>query len=81
MRESDWMQLPDDLPIPTDDGGCDHLVGLPLPSLPLVATTGGNVNLSTIPACVVVFAYPRTGRPNESPLVPDWDLIPGARVA
>src|SRR5215510_4599837 len=42
MSESDWMQLPDDLPIPTDDGGCDHLVGLALPSLPLVATTGGS---------------------------------------
>jgi hypothetical protein len=37
MSESDWMQLPDDLPIPTDDGGCDHLVGL---ALPFVATTG-----------------------------------------
>jgi peroxiredoxin len=78
MSESDWMQLPEDLPIPTDDGGCDHLVGLALPSLSLVATTGGCVNLSTIPGCVVVFAYPRTGRPNESPLVSDWDLIPGA---
>jgi peroxiredoxin len=79
MSEPDWMQLPDDLPIPTDDGACDHLVGLALPSLSLVATTGGSVNLSTISGCVVVFAYPRTGRPNESPLVPDWDLIPGAR--
>jgi len=26
-----------------------------------------------------VYAYPRTGRPGESPLVDDWDLIPGAR--
>jgi peroxiredoxin/ribosomal protein S18 acetylase RimI-like enzyme len=79
MTESDLLQLPDDLPIPTDDGGCDHLFGVALPSLPLVATMAGSVDLSTIPGCVVVFAYPRTGRPNESPLVPDWDLIPGAR--
>jgi peroxiredoxin len=79
MSESDWMQLPDKLPVPTDDGTCDHLVGVSLPSLPLVAITGGNADLSRIPGCVVVFAYPRTGRPNESPLVPDWDLIPGAR--
>jgi peroxiredoxin len=28
---------------------------------------------------VVVFAYPRTGRPGVEPLVPDWDQIPGAR--
>ena len=27
----------------------------------------------------VVYAYPRTGRPREEPLVSDWDLIPGAR--
>src|SRR5205814_5573587 len=27
----------------------------------------------------VGFAYPRTGRPDAAPLVPDWDLIPGAR--
>jgi peroxiredoxin len=79
MTESDLMRLPDDLPVPTDDGGCDHLVGLALPSLPLTATNGSSVDLSRIPGCVVVFAYPRTGRPNESPLVPDWDLIPGAR--
>ena len=23
--------------------------------------------------------YPRTGRPGEDPLTPEWDLIPGAR--
>lgn len=28
---------------------------------------------------LVLFAYPRTGRPGEDPLVADWDLIPGAR--
>lgn len=27
----------------------------------------------------VVYAYPRTGRPGEGPLVDDWDTIPGAR--
>jgi peroxiredoxin len=79
VSESDWMQLPNDLPIPTDDGACDHLVDLALPSLPLAATNGSTVDLSRIPGCVVIFAYPRTGRPNESPLVPEWDLIPGAR--
>src|SRR4029453_991942 len=79
MSKSDLMQLPDNLPVPTDDGACDHLVGLALPSLPLAATNGRPVDLSRIRGCVVVFAYPRTGQPNESPLVPNWDLIPGAR--
>lgn len=27
----------------------------------------------------VVYAYPRTGRPDEPSLSDDWDLIPGAR--
>ena len=26
-----------------------------------------------------MFAFPRTGRPGEPPLVAEWDLIPGAR--
>jgi peroxiredoxin len=79
MSKSDLMRLPDNLPVPTDDGACDHLVGIALPSLPLAATNGSPVDLSRIRGCVVVFAYPRTGQPNESPLVPNWDLIPGAR--
>jgi peroxiredoxin len=28
---------------------------------------------------LVLYAYPRTGRPDEEPLTSDWDLIPGAR--
>jgi peroxiredoxin len=28
---------------------------------------------------LVLYAYPRTGRPGEPPLTPDWNLIPGAR--
>lgn len=28
---------------------------------------------------LVLYAYPRTGRPSEDPLTPDWDQIPGAR--
>jgi peroxiredoxin len=79
QRETDLMQLPHDLPVPADDGACDHLPGSTLPSVSLVATTGGSVDLSKVPGCVVVFAYPRTGRPNEPPLVQNWDLIPGAR--
>jgi peroxiredoxin len=36
------------------------------------------VDLSVIPGLVVVYAYPRTGRPGvENP--DGWDLIPGAR--
>ena len=74
-----FEQLPADLPVPEDDGGADHLTGLPMPSLALPATTGGTVDLTEVPSPrVVVYAYPKTGRPGV-PLPDGWDLIPGAR--
>ena len=40
--------IPDNLPIPLDDGGADHLPGLTLPPLTLAATTGANVDLGAL---------------------------------
>jgi peroxiredoxin len=76
----DVYTLPDDLPVPEDDGACDHLPGKVLPALRLTATTGGSVDLADVGAegTAVLFIYPRTGKPGE-PLPPGWDLIPGAR--
>ena len=49
-----------------------------MPSTPLAATDGTLVDLSLLPGLVVVYAYPRTGKPGiDNP--PGWDLIPGAR--
>jgi peroxiredoxin len=79
MRFQNWMSLPAGLPVPADDGAAAHLAAMKLPSLALPATTGGVVDLSAQAGRAVVFAYPRTGRPGEAPLTPDWDLIPGAR--
>ena len=78
----DPMVLPADLPVPDDDGAADHLRGaFPVPAVALPATTGDLIDLQTASADrrLVVFCYPRTGRPGEDPLVPDWDAIPGAR--
>ncbi len=53
-----------------------------MPTLSLPATNGGRMRVDLTPDGadrLVLFAYPRTGRPGEDPLVPDWDLIPGAR--
>ena len=70
--------LPVDLPRPLDDGVCDHLAGLAMPSVSLVSTQGGTVDVSTLPGRAVIFAYPMTGRPDVA--LPDgWDAIPGAR--
>lgn len=75
----DPTSLPVDLPVPVDDGGAAHLPGLGLPSVPLDATDGSTVDLSAQPGRTVVYAFPRTGRPGEAPLIDDWDAIPGAR--
>ena len=79
MSAYDPTVLPPDLPAPEDDGACDHLWDMPLPPFELAATDGSRVRLDRLPGRVVVYAYPRTGRPGEDHLVPDWDAIPGAR--
>jgi len=70
--------LPADIPAPQDDGAARHLTGARLPSVPLAASDGSTVDLSKLTGRTVVYIYPRTGVPGQSP--PDgWDAIPGAR--
>jgi peroxiredoxin len=70
----DWSSIP----APADDGAVRHLVGARVPSVPLRATDGQTIDLAAIPGRIVVYAYPRTGRPGiENP--DGWDMIPGAR--
>jgi peroxiredoxin len=70
----DWATIP----APPDDGATRHLAGTRMASVPLLATNGETIDLSTLPGLVVVYAYPRTGKPGvENP--DGWDMIPGAR--
>ena len=78
MTATDPFALPEGLPVPMDDGACRHLEGTRLPSVPRPSTTGGTVDLSKIAGTVVIYCYPRTGRPGEE-LPNGWDAIPGAR--
>lgn len=78
MSTQTYTSLPDDLPVPQDDGAARHLPGLKLPSVPLPATDGRTIDLATLPGLTVVYAYPRTGVPGQ-PLPEGWDGIPGAR--
>ncbi|PSB55313.1 peroxiredoxin [Chamaesiphon polymorphus] len=71
-------ELPQDLPIPIDDGACDRLLGELLPPIALASTQGDRINLSIIPGYVVLYCYPMTGQPGV-PLPTGWDEIPGAR--
>jgi peroxiredoxin len=70
--------LPDDLPVPVDDGAARHLTGLALPDVALAATDGSAVNLARLPGRTVVYIYPRTGRPGQA-MPTGWNAIPGAR--
>jgi peroxiredoxin len=72
------LDLPDDLPVPVDDGAARHLAGLALPDVTLTATDGAGINLARLPGRTVVYIYPRTGRPGQA-LPTGWNGIPGAR--
>ena len=73
-----YTELPPGLPVPLDDGACDHLLQPPLPALALPATDGTTVQLAQVPGWLVLYCYPRTGQPGVA-LPGGWDLIPGAR--
>jgi peroxiredoxin len=82
MRTDELMTLPAGLPVPVDDGACDHLPGTVVPPIGLVATDGSVVQLDApFDGWTVVFAYPRTGEPDRDPPggLAAWDAIPGAR--
>ena len=70
--------LPDNLPVPLDDGACDHLLGSRIPSHALAATSGRTVDLSAMADTLLIYFYPMIGRPDSLPLV-GWNEIPGAR--
>lgn len=53
--------IPNNLPVPADDGACNHLEGLTLPSVDLPSTAGGTINPSQIPGWLVIYCYPMTG--------------------
>ncbi len=76
-RSDDLYKIPDGLPVPTDDGRCDHLPGARLPAVALTSTGGGTVDLSQVRGTVVVYCYSRTGHPDRE--VEGWNDIPGAR--
>lgn len=78
MTVTSFTELPDNLPVPEDDGACDHLVGMMMPDISLASTAGEEVMLSGLSGMTVLYCYPMTGRPGEE-LPAGWDDIPGAR--
>lgn len=77
-RSDNIYEIPKDLPVPVDDGACDHLAGMRVPSVPLLSTAGRVIDLTSLPGRTVLYCYPRTGRPDVEP-PKGWNEIPGAR--
>ena len=69
--------IPANLPIPSDDGACEHLENMLMPDVSLWSTDDQKINLSRLSGWNVIFCYPMTGRPGVA--IPEgWVQIPGA---
>lgn len=73
-----FTELPQNLPIPLEDGASSHLLGKSLPNVVLLSTSNRLINISNIKGSVVFYCYPMTAQPGVK-MPKDWDLIPGAR--
>jgi len=78
VTSSDLYALPTNLPVPVDDGLCDHLEGAVVPPIRLRSSTGRVVDVSTIGGTAVLYIYPRISAPDLPPSA-EWDALPGAR--
>ena len=72
------LSLPPDLPVPADDGACDHLPGTSVPALVLPSSQGPLDIAELAAGRAVLYVYPRTGKPDR-PVPHGWDAVPGAR--
>jgi predicted ATPase/DNA-binding SARP family transcriptional activator/peroxiredoxin len=71
-----WTDRTDSVPVPVDDGACDHLVGLPIPAL-VLDSTHGLLDLAELAADrLVLYVQPGTTGPGQSTL-PGLSEIPG----
>lgn len=69
--------IPTDLPIPMDDGACQHLENMLMPDVFLPSTDDKIINPPQLAGWNVIFCYPMTGRPGFN--IPEgWVQIPGA---
>jgi len=72
-------KLPSNLPLPEDDGACNHLEGAAIPDISLPNQDNKFLKLKRNDSFrIVLYCYPMTGNPNKT-LPDNWDNIPGAR--
>jgi peroxiredoxin len=61
-RADDIHTIPEDLPVPEDDGAADHLLNAAVPPIALKTTSGDTIRVDQLDGRTVLFCYPRTGR-------------------
>jgi predicted ATPase/DNA-binding SARP family transcriptional activator/peroxiredoxin len=72
-----WSHGPESVPVPVDDGACDHLLGLRIPSL-VLDSSQGRVDLAELAAeRLVLYVYPGTTKPGRPPLPGLYELAGG----
>tara|TARA_Y100001970_G_C13944762_1_gene705040 strand:+ start:217 stop:783 length:567 start_codon:yes stop_codon:yes gene_type:complete len=78
MNKENIYSLPNDIPIPKDDGMCKHLEGMEIPDISLLTSNGDFIKVKRNESFRIVFyCYPMTGRPDRN-LPENWNNIPGA---
>ena len=78
VTSTDLYALPPNLPVPLDDGACEHLDGAVVPPVRLRSSSGRVVDVSTLGRAAVLYLYPRISPPDR-PIPAGWDEMPGAR--
>ena len=75
----DLTKIPENLPRPTDDGSCDHLLGMTIPSMTLPSTKRDSTDIRKISeGFVILYLFPMMAVPEREPSL-EWNDIPGAR--
>jgi peroxiredoxin len=75
----DLTKFPSHLPQPVDDGLCDHLLRIKVPSITLPSTKGNYLDVCKIDANFVILYFFPMMAISQKDLPSGWDDIPGAR--
>jgi predicted ATPase/DNA-binding SARP family transcriptional activator/peroxiredoxin len=71
-----WTHELDVVPVPIDDGACDHLPGIAFPSC-VLDSSQGPLDLADLAATqLVLYVYPGTTKPGQ-PMLPGLSEMPG----
>ena len=76
MNKDYLNSIPNNLPVPKNDGLCKHLLGMEIPEISLLTSNGDYIKLRRKESFrIVMYFYPMTGRPDK-PLPKNWNDIP-----